>query len=693
MGETIPKPAQQPSCVCLMNNETIKNLVLSIKHPAGKEFVLSIIKQVKDEIITKHTTTHTQSVKPERKRQQTILEEVVDCIVAQNPYKKKFGLCIAERHIKPELFNPFCNVLENYKHLSTLSLVRCNFENDLCGEYLGKMVKINTCITSLNLSQSIISEKSLESFFEGLKTNETIQDLFLDNINMSNDTAASFAKIVLTSKIQKIRTIDLSYNKIGPAGLEAISNSLTINIHHSDLRLKGNPISREQLTKFEELLTRNKCVSNALSAVLNNAFTTINVAIRVRQTTAMMSRPRPDLTAAGDNPRGRTRTRGGTIDASSVPTHLLTASCAEEVMEDCGDSKSIRYKIGVSHTKGRRKDMQDATLIQGCFDGKENYDLFCVFDGHGTQEPATYAAKNLPEILKSNFSKEKDIVSSLYDSFITINQQMKPFAVHCGTTAVVCLIKDHILYTANVGDSRAVLCRNSKAVRLTVDHKPDLAGETERIEHMGGFVKNNRVQGALAVTRALGDWFAGHFVSPEPYITVTHLNKDDEFLLIACDGLFDVFSDDVVVEKIRGMEDPKAAAIKLKEEAFNAGSTDNISVVVIRLGDNHNIPPAPEHEPIVEKGLWVLDVSEDSEGSSSAVEVESESTEPGEESHLGNDEKKIVAEVVADKISPMDTIHALSDKETNGKATPCMSDESLQIEFDSSGDDVDVPSV
>eukprot|EP00339_Tiarina_fusa_P022671 CAMPEP_0117003126 /NCGR_PEP_ID=MMETSP0472-20121206/4544_1 /TAXON_ID=693140 ORGANISM="Tiarina fusus, Strain LIS" /NCGR_SAMPLE_ID=MMETSP0472 /ASSEMBLY_ACC=CAM_ASM_000603 /LENGTH=352 /DNA_ID=CAMNT_0004703659 /DNA_START=811 /DNA_END=1865 /DNA_ORIENTATION=- len=344
----------------------------------------------------------------------------------------------------------------------------------------------------------------------------------------------------------------------------------------------------------------------------------------------MSSRPRVDTATAAADGRTRTRTRGGTIDSSVTPAHLFTASSANEKMEDCGDSKSVRYQVGAAHTRGRRKDMQDATLLQGCFNDNQNEDFFCVFDGHGTQEPATYAAKNLPGILKSKLNEGKDEVSSLCEAFVTINQQMKPFAVQCGTTAVACLIKDQILYTANVGDSRAVLCRNKKAVRLTVDHKPSLEGETERIEQMGGFIRNNRVQGALAVTRALGDWFAGHFVSPEPYVTVTHLNETDEFLLIACDGLFDVFSDDVAVEKILGMKDPVEAAMKLKDEAFDAGSTDNISVVVVRLGDNHTMKPKPEHDPVVARGLWKPDFSDD-DGSSSAVEVESESDEEDED--------------------------------------------------------------
>ncbi|KAK4701318.1 protein phosphatase PTC1, partial [Phenoliferia sp. Uapishka_3] len=93
------------------------------------------------------------------------------------------------------------------------------------------------------------------------------------------------------------------------------------------------------------------------------------------------------------------------------------------------------------------------------------------------------------------------------------------------------------LYTANAGDARAVLCRGGKAVRLTYDHKGSDAKEAKRITDAGGFVMNNRVNGVLAVTRSLGDSSMKEFVVGSPYTTETTLGPDDEFLIIACDGV------------------------------------------------------------------------------------------------------------------------------------------------------------
>jgi len=94
-----------------------------------------------------------------------------------------------------------------------------------------------------------------------------------------------------------------------------------------------------------------------------------------------------------------------------------------------------------------------------------------------------------------------------------------------------------VLYAANAGDARAVLCRGGEALRLTYDHKGSDAQESKRIMDAGGFVMNNRVNGVLAVTRSLGDSAMKDFVVGAPYTTETELSVHDEFLIIACDGV------------------------------------------------------------------------------------------------------------------------------------------------------------
>ena len=98
--------------------------------------------------------------------------------------------------------------------------------------------------------------------------------------------------------------------------------------------------------------------------------------------------------------------------------------------------------------------------------------------------------------------------------------------------------RQRVLYTANVGDARIVLCRNGKALRLSYDHKGNDENEGKRVSKAGGLILNNRVNGVLAVTRALGDSYLKDLVTGHPYTTETVIQPDqDEFLILACDGV------------------------------------------------------------------------------------------------------------------------------------------------------------
>jgi protein phosphatase PTC1 len=98
--------------------------------------------------------------------------------------------------------------------------------------------------------------------------------------------------------------------------------------------------------------------------------------------------------------------------------------------------------------------------------------------------------------------------------------------------------RQRVLYTANVGDARIVLCRSGKALRLSYDHKGSDENEGKRIANAGGLILNNRVNGVLAVTRALGDAYMKDLVTGHPYTTETVIQPDlDEFIILACDGV------------------------------------------------------------------------------------------------------------------------------------------------------------
>ena len=126
-----------------------------------------------------------------------------------------------------------------------------------------------------------------------------------------------------------------------------------------------------------------------------------------------------------------------------------------------------------------------------------------------------------------------------------------------GTTVVSTMLTPQNIYFSNLGDSRALLCRGGRVGFSTADHKPYSPAEKERIERAGGSVTLQRINGSLAVSRALGDfsyktaeWCTAReqMVSPEPEVTVVERSPMDEFLVLACDGVWDAISNDELCE-------------------------------------------------------------------------------------------------------------------------------------------------
>ncbi|KAJ4002033.1 phosphatase 2C-like domain-containing protein [Lentinula boryana] len=149
-----------------------------------------------------------------------------------------------------------------------------------------------------------------------------------------------------------------------------------------------------------------------------------------------------------------------------------------------------------------------------------------------------------------------------------------------------------VFYCGNVGDARGVMCRNGTATRLTHDHKPSDSDEQARIRGAGGIVLRGRVFGTLAVSRSLGDHMRYEslklkdLVIGTPYLSRTELKENDEFCVIACDGLWDVISDQDAVDLVRDIGDAEKASQMLVNYALkndNMISRDNVTVMVIRF--------------------------------------------------------------------------------------------------------------
>ena len=206
--------------------------------------------------------------------------------------------------------------------------------------------------------------------------------------------------------------------------------------------------------------------------------------------------------------------------------------------------------------QGWRKNQEDAHIAE--LDFVPGMSLFAVFDGHGGAEVSAYCSKHFVKTLKENKDFQNgNYEKALQDTFVKLDTilAMTQGGGECknpvqtqGTTANVVLVTKNKIFCANVGDSRAIVNKDGKAVALSWDHKPSIPSEKERIEKADHRVEGDRVDGGLAMSRALGDWQykSGKLpvkemaVSSFPDIKQFKIEKDTKYLVTACDGIWDV---------------------------------------------------------------------------------------------------------------------------------------------------------
>eukprot|EP00798_Chlamydomonas_sp_ICE-L_P008233 gene8233-1499_t len=240
-----------------------------------------------------------------------------------------------------------------------------------------------------------------------------------------------------------------------------------------------------------------------------------------------------------------------------------------------------------------------ASNLSDCFDCTRSSSSSSL---HSSETPSVSAL--LEEALRNAFLKTDTEFGS------------ETVASTVGSTAVVALLGKRRMWIANCGDSRAVLCRGGRAIQLTDDHKPEREDEAERVEKAGGqvlFWNGHRVMGVLAMSRAIGDHGLRPYVIAEPEISVLQRTEDDEFMLLASDGLWDVMSNQeathlakrcITRAREKGASCKAAvrvAASVLTSAAIDRGSKDNVTVVIVDLKSNKSgsAPAAAVHDGLV----------------------------------------------------------------------------------------------
>lgn len=258
----------------------------------------------------------------------------------------------------------------------------------------------------------------------------------------------------------------------------------------------------------------------------------------------------------------------------------------------------------VESKQGARPSMEDEHIYARC----GNKQLWGVFDGHGGKYVSDAVSKTLPGLIFKHLNKEKDIGKAIRAAYVDMDYNvlykkwLSNKQTTSGSTAAVVLKINNDLYFINLGDSRSLLMEGNKIIKATDDHKPDDIKEKTRIQNNGGKVTFSgvpRVNGNLATSRAFGDFGMSNLktsdsgaylgrkalVSMIPDIFKITLKPGRKYtLVLACDGLWDVYSNQEVANIIYNSGVSKKTTQSLVYNAINKRkSTDNVSLMIVQL--------------------------------------------------------------------------------------------------------------
>eukprot|EP01114_Cavostelium_apophysatum_P002919 TRINITY_DN12623_c0_g1_i1.p1 TRINITY_DN12623_c0_g1~~TRINITY_DN12623_c0_g1_i1.p1 ORF type:complete len:329 (-),score=73.43 TRINITY_DN12623_c0_g1_i1:59-1045(-) len=267
--------------------------------------------------------------------------------------------------------------------------------------------------------------------------------------------------------------------------------------------------------------------------------------------------------------------------------------------EDSPGPTSVQgYGVCADQNWKYRRRMEDAHYLEDGFLNNPTTGFFAVYDGHGGKEAAIYCSENFHKVLAEELAKEgqewhknsDNVLQVFRRTYLAVDDKLKTAVPsHHGCTSVTCLVTgkgdDRHLFSANTGDARAVLCRDGTAIRLTEEHKASDPIEAKRITDGGGFVIHGRVNGQIIITRSLGDHLMKEFIIGDPYTHYEKLTDKDTWLIVACDGLWDVVSDQQAVDFVLQNASLSASEVskKLLIKALQDGTTDNLSIMVVKL--------------------------------------------------------------------------------------------------------------
>lgn len=344
-----------------------------------------------------------------------------------------------------------------------------------------------------------------------------------------------------------------------------------------------------------------------------------------------------DLSQAksGKPPRNFLAMRHSISQALLPDTHKLSSANGIVAAQESTSAENSEFlpvfRSGSYSEKGPKEFMEDEHIcvdnLHDHLDAARDFPspgaFYGVFDGHGGVDAASFAKNSLLKSIVEDSHFPARIRRAIRNAFVRTDHALsdsKSLDRTSGTTALIALVLGRKMLIANAGDSRAVLGKRGKAIELSKDHKPNCTSEKLRIEKLGGVIYDGYLNGQLSVARALGDWHLkgpkgiSYPLSSEPELEELILTEEDEFLVIGCDGLWDVMSSQCAVTMTRKElmlhNDPEKCCKVLVKEALKRNSCDNLTVLVVCFSPDPppriEIPRSHRRRSISAEGLDLL---------------------------------------------------------------------------------------
>ena len=250
--------------------------------------------------------------------------------------------------------------------------------------------------------------------------------------------------------------------------------------------------------------------------------------------------------------------------------------------------------------------MEDKSKSIENFNNDKNQMLFEIFDGHGGDEMSAYLQNNLAKIYKQNLLLNKgNIILSLKNAFHDADDEMRGQLNIEGlgsTGSLVHLVKNNfsdelVVYSANVGDSRVSLISPEHIIRLSYDHRTSDEKEKKRILESGMDIIDDRICGTLMLTRIFGNYEykeendeknsenENKGLICEPFISKINIdpNIENQFLIIASDGVWDILTEEDIQKIIQKYQDTQKICSIIIKKCLENEAWDNMSVFAVKL--------------------------------------------------------------------------------------------------------------